>query len=45
VFREFPLEIKAAAASMLARCIPNEDAEKYFGAVTLEGRIKPLLKK
>jgi hypothetical protein len=27
VFREFPLEIKAAAASMLARCIANEDAE------------------
>jgi hypothetical protein len=27
VFREFPLEIKAAAASMLARSIANEDAE------------------
>jgi protein-disulfide isomerase len=35
VFREFPLDIKAAAASMLARCIANEDAEKYFGAVKL----------
>jgi protein-disulfide isomerase len=33
VFREFPLEIKAAAASMLARCIANGDAGKYFGAV------------
>jgi protein-disulfide isomerase len=33
VFREFPLDIKAAAASMLARCIANDDAEKYFGAV------------
>ena len=33
VFREFPLEIKAAAASMLARCIAGDDAEKYFGAV------------
>jgi len=46
VFREFPLDIKAtAAASIRARCIANEDAEKYFGAVTLEDRIKPLLKK
>jgi protein-disulfide isomerase len=35
VFREFPLDIKAAAASMLARCIANDDAEKYFGAVQL----------
>src|SRR5438445_8606504 len=35
VFREFPLDIKAAAASMLARCIANGDAEKYFGAVKL----------
>jgi protein-disulfide isomerase len=33
VFREFPLEIKAAAASMLARCIGNGDAGKYFGAI------------
>ncbi len=33
VFREFPLDIKAAVASMLARCIANNDAEKYFGAV------------
>jgi protein-disulfide isomerase len=33
VFREFPLDIKAAAASVLARCIANGDAEKYFGAV------------
>jgi protein-disulfide isomerase len=35
VFREFPLDIKAAAASMLARCIANGDAEKYFGVVEL----------
>jgi protein-disulfide isomerase len=35
VFREFPVDIKAVAASMLARCIANEDAEKYFGAVRL----------
>jgi hypothetical protein len=27
VFREFPLDIKAAAASMLARCIADGDAE------------------
>jgi protein-disulfide isomerase len=35
VFREFPLDIKAAAASMLARCIANGDAEKYLGIVEL----------
>jgi protein-disulfide isomerase len=35
VFREFPLDIKAAAASMLARCIARDDAEKYFGAVDM----------
>ena len=35
VFREFPLDIKAAAASMLARCIAKDDAEKYFGAVAV----------
>jgi protein-disulfide isomerase len=33
VFREFPLEIKAAAASMLARCIAGNDALKYFDAI------------
>jgi len=33
VFREFPLDIKAAAASMLARCIAGDDAGKYFGAI------------
>jgi len=33
VFREFPLDIKAAAASMLARCIAGTDAGKYFDAV------------
>jgi protein-disulfide isomerase len=35
VFREFPLDIKAAAASMLARCIANGDAEKFFETVQL----------
>src|SRR5229473_2104429 len=33
VFREFPIDIKAAAASMLARCIAGDDAEKFFSAV------------
>jgi protein-disulfide isomerase len=35
VFREFPLDIKAAAASMLARCIGKDDPEKYLGAVEI----------
>jgi protein-disulfide isomerase len=33
VFREFPLDTKAAAASMLARTIAGGDAERYFGAI------------
>ena len=33
VFREFPLDIKAATASMLARCIGKGDSEKSFGAI------------
>jgi protein-disulfide isomerase len=33
VFREFPLDIKAASAAVLARCIANGDAEKFFGAL------------
>jgi protein-disulfide isomerase len=33
VFREFPLDLKAAGASMLARCIAKGDGEKYL-AVT-----------
>ena len=33
IFREFPLDIKAAAGSMLSRCIADGDAAKYF-AVT-----------
>ena len=33
VFREFPLDIKAAAASILARCVGKGDPEKYLGAV------------
>jgi protein-disulfide isomerase len=35
VFREFPLDIKAAAASVLARCIGKDDPEKFFGAIQL----------
>jgi protein-disulfide isomerase len=35
VFREFPLDIKAAAASILARCIGKGDSEKYLGAVEI----------
>jgi protein-disulfide isomerase len=33
VSREFPLDIKAAAASMLARCVGNGDAIRYFDVV------------
>jgi protein-disulfide isomerase len=33
IFREFPLDIKAAAGSMLSRCIAKDDGPKYF-AVT-----------
>ena len=35
VFREFPLDIKAASASILARCIAKDDSEKYLGAVEI----------
>ena len=35
VFREFPLDIRAAAGSMLARCIAKDDAGKYFAVVDL----------
>lgn len=30
IFREFPLDIKAAAAAVVARCTANGDPEKYF---------------
>jgi protein-disulfide isomerase len=33
VFREFPLDITAAAASMLARCIGKDNPEKYLAVV------------
>jgi protein-disulfide isomerase len=35
VFREFPLDVKAAAGSMLARCIAKDDAGKYFAVIDL----------
>jgi protein-disulfide isomerase len=35
VFREFPLDINAAAASMLARCIAGDDIEKFYATVGL----------
>src|SRR5450756_1290270 len=35
VFREFPLDIKAAVASMLARCIAKDDAGKYFAVIDM----------
>jgi len=34
VFREFPLDVKAAA-SMLARCIARDDAVKFFATIDL----------
>ena len=35
VFREFPLDINAAAASMLARCIAGDDAAKFYATISL----------
>jgi len=35
VSREFPLDIKAAAASMLARCAASGDAAKFFEATMM----------
>ncbi len=35
VFREFPIDIKAAAASMLARCVADGDAGKFFTTIDL----------
>jgi protein-disulfide isomerase len=35
VFREFPLDIKAAAGSMLARCIAQGDAAKFFAVIDM----------
>jgi protein-disulfide isomerase len=38
VFREFPLNVKDVACSMLARRIANNDAGKYFAVVELQFR-------
>lgn len=35
VFREFPLDVKAAAGSMLARCIAKDDSGKYFAVIDM----------
>jgi protein-disulfide isomerase len=35
VFRDFPLDMAAAAAAVLARCIAKDDSEKYFGVIDL----------
>jgi protein-disulfide isomerase len=35
IFREFPLDLKAAAGSMLARCVAKSDPGKYFAVVDL----------
>ena len=35
IFREFPLDIKAAAGSMLGRCIAKGDSGKYFAVIDL----------
>jgi protein-disulfide isomerase len=35
VSREFPLEVKAAAASILARCVADGDVSRYFDATMM----------
>jgi protein-disulfide isomerase len=35
VFREFPLDAKATAATMLARYIAEDDRERYFAAIDI----------
>jgi protein-disulfide isomerase len=40
VSREFPLDVKAAAASMLARCAAREDAAKFFEATLMLFRLQ-----
>lgn len=44
VFREFPLDLKAAGASLLARCIARGDAEKYLAVTaTMYQQLEALL--
>jgi hypothetical protein len=45
VFREFPLDIKAAARLDAGALHCQRRCREYFDAVTLEDRVKPLLKK
>ena len=33
VFREYPIDNNAFGASMIARCIANDDPNRYFGAI------------
>jgi protein-disulfide isomerase len=35
IFREFPLDIKAAAGSMLARCVGKDSPDKYFAVIDI----------
>lgn len=35
IFREFPLDIKAAAGAMLARCIGKDDPNKYHAVIDI----------
>ena len=39
VSREFPLEIKAAGAAMLARCAATGDATRYFAVLAMLFRV------
>jgi len=43
VFREFPLDIKAAAASILARCIGKDGPDKFFSAVEMMFKLQDQL--
>jgi protein-disulfide isomerase len=35
VFREFPLDVKAAGGSILARCIAKDDPARYFAVIDM----------
>lgn len=35
IFREFPLDIKAAAGAMLARCVGKDDPKKYHAVIDI----------
>jgi protein-disulfide isomerase len=41
VFREFPLDVRAAAGSMLARTIAKDDANKYFTMIDVLFKQQP----